>query len=265
MNNFKKTYLKDEYIFLFLGAAIIAIAVFGFSDYSFKKVVKENKSDTFDENIPFRCENGDWIEYPDLVNPDQYEKFTGQEKFKYDEGKNIFVSADGARKFSTDKDYSLFFFIDRDTQAEGYRMKNDEIFVKRIKCVGAEADKDVLQERRKLMNYVRDNINTLALEKAPGNDWQVMTFYFAADNDVYVQYETEGSFMEEAPYDSHLWLIRATDLDRDIPTIRTLAYIQEDMEDSNKNIVKQGEDLYRDAKNMTIYEFDDEANQWVLQ
>ncbi|HCU70550.1 MAG TPA: hypothetical protein DIC35_02205 [Candidatus Moranbacteria bacterium] len=265
MKNFKKTYLKDEYIFLFLGAMIVAVGAFGFSEYSFKKVVKENAEDTFDENIPFLCENGDWIEYPDLENSNQYEKFIGQEKFKYDEEKNVFVSADDKRNFSTDKDYSLFFFIDRDTQVEGYKVREDEIFVRRIKCAGIEADEDVLLGRRKLMNYIRDNINALALEKAPGDNWQVGTFYFATDTDLYVQYETEGSFMEEAPYDSHLWLIRVSDPDKDIPTIRTLAYIQEDAEDSSKNILKQGEDLYRDAKNMTIYEFDDEVNQWVLQ
>lgn len=257
--------LKDEYIFLFLGALIVAVGVYGVSDYSFKQAAKEDVVDTFDENIPLACENGSWIEFPDVEDPSRYSGFSGSEKLGYDEGKNIFTDAGGGRTFSTDQDYSLFFFVDRDTQVEGYDLNDGSVYVKRIKCTGVEANKDVLRERRSLMDYIAGNINTLALEKAPENDWQVETFYFVNDTDLYVEYETPGSFVEESPYDARLWLIRASGSGGGNPSIETLAYIQEDAEDSDKDIVKQGTDLYKDNKNMTIYEFDDDAGQWVLQ
>lgn len=265
MKDFRKKYFKDEYVFLFLAAAIVAVGVFGYSQYSFRETAKEDTVDNFEDSLPNHCENGDWIEFPDLEDASRYENFSGHEKFAYDEKKNVFMSGDGARTFSTDKNYSLFFFMDRATQVDGYKLKDDEIYVKRIKCVGEEADKTVVEDRRKVMGYIAANINSLALEKAPQEDWQVETFYFANSTDVYVQYESQGSFMDEAPYDSHLWLVRVSDLGNDIPTIKTLAYIQEDPEDASKNIVKQGEDLYKDAKNMTVYEFDEGVNQWVLQ
>lgn len=265
MIDFKKIHIKDEYIFLSLGAAIIAIGVFGLSDYSFKQVAQEDKVDTFEESIPLQCEQGSWIEFPDLKDASQRQLFSGKEKMQYDTKANSFKSADGARLFTLDEKYSLAFFIDRDTQVEGYALKENEVFVKRIKCIGVEANQDVLQSRRNLMNYIKNNINTLALEKSSNGDWQVETFYFVNDTDVYVQYETEGSFMEEAPYDSHLWLIRVSNLANSIPTIETLAYIQEDAEDAGGNIVKQGNDIYKDTKNMTIYEFDEDAQQWILQ
>jgi hypothetical protein len=128
-----------------------------------------------------------------------------------------------------------------------------------------EADRVIVGDRKVLMNYIKDNINTLALEKAPKNDWQVETYYFINDTDLYVQYETSGSFMEEAPYDSHLWLIRVSHVKSGVPAIETLAYIEEDVEDPRKNVVKQGVDIYREAKNLTIYEFDADLNQWTLQ
>jgi hypothetical protein len=265
MNNIQKSKSKNKYAFLFLGAVILAVGFFSYQSYAKKQAAMDDATDTFEEGIPAKCENGDWIEFPDPKNPEQYEKFAGNEKLKYNDKKNIFTSEDGAKIVSTDKNYSLLFFMDRRIWLEGYKLSDKEIYAKKIKCVGEEADKDIVEARRKLMNYIRDNINTLALEEAPKGDWQVETFYFASDTDVYVQYETEGSFMEDAPYDSHLWLIRASGLERNIPEIKTLAYIQEDAENPEKNILKQGEDLYKETKNLTVYEFDEEANQWTLQ
>lgn len=261
----KKSYFLNKYCFIFLGTALVVFGFFGYQAYSNKQAVHNDVIDSFEESIPAKCENGEWIEFPDLEKPEQYEKFVGNDRLKYDEKKEVFDGADGARTFSTDANYSLFFFMDRDVRIEGYALRDSEIYVKKIKCVGVETNKDVLQARRKLMNYVKDNINTLALEKGPKNDWVVETFYFINDTDVYVQYESESSFEDDSLYDSRLWLIRASELDRDIPVIETLAYIQEDAEDPEKNIVKQGKDLYADAKNLTIYEFDEDANQWMLQ
>jgi hypothetical protein len=265
MHKMLKKYLKDEYIFLFLGALIVAVGVFGYSKYSFQQLAQEDVVDTFEESIPAQCENSVWIEFPEMKNANQFEKFVGRDKLKYEESTDAFSGINGGRIFSTDNNYSLSFFMDRDVQMEGYVLKNGEIYVKKVKCVGIETNKDVLQSRRNLMGYVRDNINTLAPEKPASGDWQVETFYFVNDTDVYVQYETEGSFMEEAPYDSHLWLIRASKLETATPTIETLAYIAEDAEDAQKNVLKSGQDIYSDVKNMTIYEFDADANQWILQ
>lgn len=260
-----KKYFKKKYIFLFPVALVLAAAFWGYNFYEKKQWEEEDVVDTFEENIPLQCENGNWIEFPDLNDQKQYEKFAGNEKLKYDEKNGIFSGTDSSSVFSTNENYSLMFFMDRDTRIEGYKLPSNQIYVKKIKCVGVEADQDILKARRNLMSYISNNINGLALEKASKNDWQVETFYFANDTDFYVQYESEGSFMEEASYDSRLWLIRVKESSRTVPVIETLAYIAEDAEDPEKNIVRQGSDLYKDAKNLTVYEFDEDANQWVLQ
>lgn len=264
MNKTKK-YFKSKYLFLFLAILFLVAGFWGYDSYEKKQWEREDVVDTFEEKIPLLCENGEWIEFPDMDNQDQYEKFSGNEKLKYDESSSTFLGASGLNTFSTNKDYSLTFFMDRDTRIEGYKLPDNQIYVKKVKCVGVEANQDILKARRNLMNYISNNINTLTLEKASKNDWQVGTFYFVNETDFYVQYESEGSFFEEAPYDSKLWLIRVKDMSRSIPTIETLAYIQEDAEDPEKNVTKQGDDLYKDAKNLTVYEFDEEVNQWVLQ
>jgi len=259
----KKKYSK--YFVFFLAAVILTAGFRAYKSYDLKQLVIEDKMDAFEEKIPLSCENGEWVIFPDLKNSEKYQKFAGNTKLSYSNDGEKFSSEDKSRSFVTDENYSLSFFADRDVRVEGYETGENETYVQKIKCVGVEANKDIQNQRRNLMNYISKNINSLALEKSEESQWQVETFYFINENDLYVQYESEKSFMEESPYDSHLWLIRATKLERNIPVIETLAYIQENFDDPDKNIVKQGEDLYKDVKNMTIYEFDDDAGQWILQ
>lgn len=254
-----------KYIIIFIGILIVYLGFHFYGIYEERQIVKEAVIEEVEEKIPQNCENGEWVTFPDLENSAKNEKFAENIRIKYVEEKEIFSNEDGSKTFTTDKKYSLFFFIDRDIRVEGYKLSENEIYVQKIKCVGVEANKDIQSQRRKIMDYVSRNINSLALEKSDNGQWQVGTFYFANDADLYVQYETEKSFMEEAPYDSHLWLIRVSKLDRDVPVIETLAYIEENAEDPEKNILKKGEDLHKDVKNLIIYEFDEEANQWVLQ
>jgi len=266
MTKTRKNFFKNkQQTLLFFGVVILAVGFLSYDNYSKKQLAREDAIETFEENIPVQCENGKWIEFPELLNSSQLEKFASSERLSYDEKNNIFVGEKNKETFSTDADYSLSFFLGRDVLVEGYRLNSNAVYIRRIQCSGVEADRVIVSDRKVLMNYIKDNINTLALEKAPKNDWQVETYYFINDTDLYVQYETSGSFMEEAPYDSHLWLIRVSSGKSGAPAIKTLAYIEEDVEDSQKNVVKQGVDIYREAKNLTIYEFDADSGQWTLQ
>lgn len=262
--------MKKIKIFVYFLVIILAIAGYFFYRFYQKKTAddftqEENVSD-FEDKIPSQCENGEWTEFPDYAKAGENLDFQENVRLKETDGK--FTSEDGSIIFTTDEKYSLMFFRDRDTRIEGINIggpDRKETYVKRIKCVGEEANKDVQSQRQNLMKYISDNINTLALEKSPNSQWQVQTFYFYNDSDLYVEYESPASIGGDVPYDAHLWLIRATKLERPIPVIETLAYIQEDKDDPDKNIVKSGQDLYKDANNMTVYEYDDDQKTWVLQ
>lgn len=259
----QKAYSK--YGLLLLAAFILAAGFYAYKFYSTKQTEETDITDTFEEAIPAQCENGEWTTFPAPENAGKYKKFSENAKIKYVEDKNKFTSEDGSRTFLTDKDYSLFFFMDREVRAEGYDMGEQGKYVQKIKCVGEEADKNIQAERRKLMNYISDNLDSLSLEKSSKSPWQINSFYFVNNADLYVEYESPESLGGEAAYDGRLWLIRATKLDRNVPEIETLAYIREDEEDPDQNVLKIGEDLYRDNINMTIYEYDEDLEQWVLQ
>jgi hypothetical protein len=221
----------------------------------------------FEDAIPSQCENGEWTEFPEYTQSGNFSEYKGNANIKNILGKE-FTNQDGSLSFTTDKNYSLTFFVDREVRIEGVDVgtpSKKNIYVKRIKCVGKEANKDIRSERQNLMTYISNNISSLAMEKSHGSAWQVQTFYFVNDTDVYVEYESLGTLGGESPYDARLWLIKASRMDGSVPIIETLAYIQEDENDPDKNVVKVGQDLYKDADNMTVYEFDSEKKIWTLQ
>lgn len=273
MDEIKKAFSSKYRIhfLIFLGVAVAIAGFYIYEKYQAKIAEQEGIMNDFEESIPLKCENGEWIEFPDLENSKTFEKFSGNARFKYDDKNDEFSNADNSQKFLTDENYSLLFFMDRDAYLEGWKIPNsNSIYVKKIRCVGEESDKNIQNQRRKLMDYISRNINSLALEKSQFGEWQVQSFYFHSNNDLYVEYEAVGSQEEdesetEIPYESRLWLIRVANPDRNVPAIETLAYIQENEEDPSKNILKVGQDIYRDEKNFTIYEYDEDQERWILQ
>lgn len=273
MQNIITEYIKRKKQKIIVFGLLIILAAAGYFLYTLyqKKAVaesaKEEIVDEVENKFPAQCENGEWIEFPDYAEKGKaldYKENAGIKMTKDEE----FTNEDGSVFLTTDRDYSLFFFVERDVRVEGVDISTDkktEVYVKRIKCVGKEANKDIQAERQKLMRYISGNINAIAPEKAQNDDWQVATFYFYNDSDIYVEYESMSSVAEDVSYDGRLWLIRATKLERPVPVIETLAYIHEDAEDWEKNVVKIGEDLYSDADNMTVYEYEEEVKKWVLQ
>jgi hypothetical protein len=263
--------MKIRKTYTYLVVVIIVIAGYFFYTFYQKKQISNFEQETqisdMEDNIPSQCENGEWTEFSDYEKSGNFPEYADNANLKSGSGDG-FTNEDGSILFMTGENYSLEFFVERDVRVEGINIGTSgksKIYVKRIKCVGKEADKDIQAQRRNLMNYISKNIDELAIEKSKGGDWQILTFYFVNDSDIYIEYESSDSIGLESPYEARLWLVRVSKMGTDVPVIETLAYIQEDEEDPDKNVVKIGEDIYRDADNMSIYEFDMEANDWVLQ
>lgn len=261
--------MKKIYVYV-LTASLIGGGYFLYALYQKKQdadFAQEVLVSDFEDMIPSRCENGEWTEFPDYGKSGNFSEYKGNANIK-STSVDTFTNQDGSLFFTTNQNYSLTFFVDREVRIEGTEIgtkSKKNIYVKRIKCVGKEANKDIQLERRNLMVYISNNIDSLAMEKSYGSVWQVQTFYFVNDVDIYVEYESLGSLGGDAPYDARLWLIRASRMGGSVPIIETLGYIQEDENDPDKNVVKVGQDLYRDAGNMMVYEFDDDKKVWTLQ
>jgi len=260
-------------IAIYTSIALLVMAGYFLYQYYNQKALDEFNSDTeisdIENNMPFQCGNGEWTEFPNYSTAGKFPEYKGNVTLKMDKDEN-FTNEDASVTFTTDENYSLTFFVDKATRIEGIDIGKDgkrEIYVKRLKCIGKEADANIQKQRQNIMNYINDNIDTLALEKSPNanSKWQVETFYFVNDNDFYVEYETPESVSDDGVYDARLWLVRVPVLEQTRPVLKTLAYIQEDANDPEKNILKQGQDIYADVTGMTVYEYDDDAKQWIFQ
>lgn len=267
----KNNELIKQKILVFLIIIVLIAGGYFLYQYYQKKTLSSFNSEVqmsdFEDKIPLQCESGEWTEFPDYAQIGNFPEFKGNATLKMQDSDN-FTNEDGSVSLTTDETYSLSFFADKAVYLEGSDISaagKKEIYVKRIKCVGKEANVDIQSQRQNLMNYISGNINNLALEKSAVDAWQINTFYFVNDSDLYVEYESLGSVGGDEPYDGRLWLIRAAKLERPAPVIETLAYIQEDENDPDKNILKQGTDIYKDATGMATYEFDTDANKWVMQ
>jgi predicted negative regulator of RcsB-dependent stress response len=81
----RKNFFKNkQQTFLFLIVVILAVGFLSYDNYSKKQLAREEAVETFEENIPVQCENGKWIKFPELLNSNQFEKFTGNERLSYD-------------------------------------------------------------------------------------------------------------------------------------------------------------------------------------
>jgi len=255
----------------FIAVLLILIGgAFLYLRYDEKQLVIENLTDDFEDQLPSKCEDGEWASFPAYSGAKNLGVYKGDLKLKGTENLDNFTNEDGSVIFTVSDDYSPSFFIDRLVAIEGVKTGNQEgkeVYINKIKCIGEETNKKVQNQRAAIMAYVDENINEIAPEKSANSDWQVETFYFHNETDFYVEYESVASFFEEAPYDARLWLVRASysDENSDAPKLETLAYIHEDAEDPEKNILKQGEDIYKDVQNFVVYEFDGDLNRWTLE
>lgn len=260
--------MKKPLVLLFL-IIMFAIGYFSFKYYQKKAAedfAQEEIVSDFEDEIPAKCQSGEWVEFPNQKTGAANDFVANAKLLLSKDGE--FTNEDGSLVFMTDENYSLSFFAGREARVEGLSITENgkrKIYVNKIKCVGKEANADVQSQRQNLMNYISANINSLAIEKSYGGVWQVQTFYFVNDEDVYVEYESLGSLGGDSEYDARLWLIRVSKMDANVPVIETLGYIQEDEDDPDKNVVKIGQDLYKDNDNMTVYEFDDDKKIWLLQ
>lgn len=262
--------LREKAIVFFAILFLIFGGYFGYQEYRKKNIAEfdaEIIESDFERKIPSRCEGSEWVEFPKYEKVGNAEKFAKETVIKMANPER-FTDEDGSVVLVTDDRYSLAFFADKRVRVEGWMIGSSgekSAYVQKIRCVGEESREDVRLQRQRVMQYIADNINVLALEKNRESPWRVQTFYFVDNQDVYVEYESPASIMEEAPYDARLWLVRIKESDRNIPVIETLAYIEEDPEDPEKNRVKYGSDMYANVTGMTVYEFDEESQKWMLQ
>lgn len=235
-----------------------AVVLYGLFIFISERSDKVSESDILEADFSKNCEAGKWISFPgDANEPD--DSYKG--KLIWGEDENM-ISEDESRAFVVSEEYSLDYFANRKVEINGIKISDRETKVQKIRCIREETKPENIEFRRNLMNYVTGSINNIAPEKPQKGEWIAEEFYFVDNNNFYVSYSSYDEDDEDYGEDG-LLLLRAREKNSPFG-VEQLAYIIPSSDEDGEAEVKLGEDIYKDQKDIVIYEYDDDESQWML-
>jgi len=214
------------------------------------------------------CENGEWLKISDQSG--EISTVTGKLRKVYPDDvpsqfKNYLYYIEGAESFGVaGKDlFKLDYFEDREVEAQGLKNADKkEIAVMQVKCTGKETDKNVLDQRKKLMDWLAASINTIAPQKAKYDKWTVDIVDFVDENNAYVEYydaveDNEDSDVEDDT--SRRILVETAAKSGGGYDAKVLAYWEMGEDDY---ALKTGSDKFEDVEDVVSYQYDSEEKAW---
>ncbi|MDD5489841.1 MAG: hypothetical protein PHP25_04150 [Candidatus Moranbacteria bacterium] len=140
------------------------------------------------------CENGEWLKLADQSG--EISSVTGKLRRVYPDDSpaefksyQYYIEGTESLGITGSNLFKLDYFEGREMEVQGVKnAAKKEIAVTQVKCTGKETDKNVLGQRKNLMNWLAANINSIAPQKAKYQKWTVDIVDFVDENNVYVEY-----------------------------------------------------------------------------
>lgn len=223
--------------------------------------------DEIDYNV--MCENGEWLKIADQsgemttvfgklrkVYPDESGEFKNY-RYYIEGTESLGITGAGNDL------YKLDYFEDREVEIQGLKSAaKKEIAVMQVKCTGKETDKNILNQRKNLMNWLVENINSVAPQKAKYQKWTVDIVDFVDENNAYVEYYDTVEDDENSDVDddtSRRILIETAAKSGGGYDVKVLAYWEMGEDDY---MLKTGTDKFEDVEDVTSYQYDLEEKTW---
>lgn len=231
--------------------------------------IGEENLDEEMENFNAQCEAGTWVKITDqsgeqaTISGKLRRIYPDDSAAKQFSGYSYFI--EGAEKIALAGSNlsKLDYFEDREVEVQGVKnAEKKELAVVQVKCTGTETNKNVLDERRKLMDYVSANINSVAPKKAKYQKWTVDIVEFVDTNNAYVEYydaveDDENSNIDEDT--ARKILVEATAKPGGGYDLKVLAYWEMGEDDY---VLKSGTDKFEDVSDTSSYQYDPEQKKW---
>lgn len=235
-----------------------------------------------DQDFNAQCENGEWVKIADVqgdintlsgtirpVDPEGDDPISKQFK-NYDD------YLDGSEKIalinsvvsSKDDNNNIDLFQGRESEVQGVVQQQGGVKtmnVSQIRCTGKETDKNLAADRVKMLNYISQNIATLAPEKPQYQKWSVDSAIILDDKDVYVDYydTIEDADNADPNLDTmHRLLLEVSSASDGSYTAKVQAYY---VPGENDFSLKSGKDKFsgQDETIFPSYTYDAEENSWT--
>ena len=225
-----------------------------------------------DANFNERCVNGEWEKIAEVRG--NAVTLAGKLRRVYPEDdipaelKAFQFYVDGKEKTSlSGADLTkLESFEDREVEVQGAKSANGKsVEVSQVRCAGAETDKTSIESRDKLLNWLAENINSIAPNKAPYQKWTIDTAEFVDGKNVYVEYydaveDDENATLPDDVDTTRMALFETSAKSDGGYGAKVLAYWEMGEEDYD---LKSGTDKFEEIMDTTFYQFDFEDKSWT--
>lgn len=221
-----------------------------------------------EEDFNAICENGEWVKISEQSGSQS--TFTGKMRKVYpdDEAAKEFAGyqffLEGPEKIALAGTglEKMDYFEDREVEVQGAKSTSGkDVAVFQVKCGGKETDKNVINDRKKMMDYISANINSIAPKKAKYKSWVVDEIDIVDENNIYVLYydsveDDENSDLEEDT--GRKVLLEVSPKTDGAYGIKQAAYFEMGEDDY---VLSQGTDKFADSETVD-YSFDPDSNVW---
>ncbi|MDD3487637.1 MAG: hypothetical protein PHF35_04680 [Candidatus Moranbacteria bacterium] len=158
----------------------------------------------------------------------------------------------------------LELFEDRDVEVQGAKSEDGKsVEVEQVRCAGTETDKAAINSRIALMNWIAENINSIAPQKAPYQKWTVDTADFVDENHVYVEYYDAAEDDENSNIDvdtSRKVLLETSPKEDGTFNFTVMAYWEMGDDDY---VLKSGADKFENVWDVMTYQYDPDGKSWT--
>jgi hypothetical protein len=222
-----------------------------------------------EENFNAICENGEWVKIADLSG--NLSSFSGKLRKVYPDeesasefpGSEFYLEGTEKIALAGANLEKMDYFEDREIEVQGVRSaEKKEVAVAQVKCGGAETDKNLLDQRNKMLNYISGNINSISPKKAPYKKWTALSAEFVDENNVYVEYYDIAEDEEDidVPVDTGRQILLGISAKPDGSySTQVLAYFEMG---EDEYVLKSGTDKFEETEDTVSYDYDSESNTW---
>lgn len=222
-----------------------------------------------DQDFNAICESGEWTKITEetagltTVSGKLRKVYPDDEASKPFKDFVFFLQGTQSVGLTAEKPVTLDFFEDREVEIQGVKdAAKNAIAVAQIRCAGQETNKDLIGERKKLMDFIAANINNIAPQKAKHQKWTADIVDFVDEKNVYVEYydtveDDENSDIDEDT--AKRVLLETSAKAGGGYDAKVLAYWEMGEDDF---VLKTGTDKFENVEDVTSYQYDPETKIW---
>jgi hypothetical protein len=221
------------------------------------------------QDFNVKCENGEWVQVADVqgeavfLSGKMRKVYAGEDVPAEVKGFSYYVESQSSAALSGSDLSKLDMFEDRSVEVRGPKSQDGKsVIVSAVRCGGAETNKQIIDSRMKIMNWLAANINAAVSKKAPSEKWVIDSAEFVDEKYVYIEFYdvAEDSDSYDGEDTSRQALLEMSAKSDGSWSAKELAWWEMGEEEY---VLKSGSDKFGNVMDTYLYQYDQEEKSWT--